>query len=76
MHGFRGVTLPYINHSITPILKKKADVIILNIGINASVTRASREILDDLLELKSVIGKTLPNCKVIFSQATLRVDNR
>ena len=75
LHDFRGATLADINHHIIPILKKKADVIILHVGTNDSVSRTFREILDDLLQLKSAITKTLPNCQVIFSQPTLRVDN-
>ena len=57
------------------ILTKKPDVIILHVGTNDSVTRTSRKILDDLLQLKSVITKTLRNCAVILSQSTLPVDN-
>ena len=76
VHDFRGATLVDINHHIIPILKKKPDVIILHVGTNDSVSRTSRQILDDLLQLKSaIITKTLPNCQVIFSQPTLRVDN-
>ena len=67
----RGATLADINHHIIPILKKKPDVIILHVGTNESVSRTSHEILDDLLQLKSAITKTLPNCHVIFSQPTL-----
>ena len=67
-HDFRGVTLADINHHIIPILKKKQDVIILHVGTNDSVSRTSREILDDLFQLKSATTKTLPNCQVIFSQ--------
>ena len=75
VHDFRGATLADINHHIIPILKKKAEVIILHVGTNDSVSRTFREILDDLLQLKSAITKTLPNCQVIFSQPTFRVDN-
>ena len=75
VHDFRGATLPDINHHIISILKKKADAIILHVGTNDSVSRTSREILDDLLQLNSSITKTLPNCQVIFAQPTLRVDN-
>ena len=71
VHDFRGATLADINHHIIPILKKKPDVIILHVGTNDSVSRTSREILDDLLQLKSAITKTLPNCQVICSQPTL-----
>ena len=48
VHDFRRATLADINHHI-PILKKKPDVIILHVGTNDSVSRTSREILDDLL---------------------------
>ena len=75
VHDFRGVTLADINYHIIPILKKKPDVIILHVGTNDSVSRTSREILDDMLQLKSAITKTLPNFQVIFSPPTLRVDN-
>ena len=75
VRDFRGANLAYINQHIIPILKKKPDVIILHIGTNDSVSRTPREILDDLLQLKSAITKILPNCQVIFSQPTLRVDN-
>ena len=63
-----------LNH-IIPILKKKPAVIILKVGTNEYVSGISREILDDLLQFKSTITKTIPNCQVIFSQPTLRVDN-
>ena len=39
------------------------------------VSRTSREILDDLLQLKSAITKTLLNCQVFSSHPTLPVDN-
>ena len=75
VHDFEGATLAYINHHIIPIIKKKPDVIILHVGTNDFVLRTSREILNDLLQLKSAITKTLSNCQVIFSQPTLRMDN-
>ena len=75
VHDFREATLADINHHIIPILNKKPDVIILHVGTNDSVSRTSREILDDLLQLKSAITKTLSNCRVVFLQPTLRVDN-
>ena len=74
-HDFRGSTLVDINHHIILILKKKADVIILHVGTNNSVSRTSREIFDDLLQLKSVITKAIPKCQVTFWHSTLRVDN-
>ena len=75
VHDFRGGTVADINHHIIPILKKKPDVIILHVATNDSLSRTSREVLDDLLQLKSAITKTQTNCQVIFLQPTLRVDN-
>lgn len=68
-------TLADINHHIIPILNKNPDVIVLRVGTNDFATRTSREIFDDLLLLKGVISKTLPNYKVIFLQPTLQMDN-
>ena len=68
-------TLADINHRIIPILNKNPDVIVLRVGTNDFATRTSREIFDDLLLLKGVISKTLPNYKVIFLQPTLQMDN-
>ena len=75
VYDFRGVTLANINHHIIPIWKIKPDVIILHVGMNDLVSRTSHGILDDLLQHKSAITKTLPNFQVFFSQPTLRVDN-
>ena len=68
-------TLADINHHIIPILNKNPDVIVLRVWTNDFATRTSREIFDDLLLLKGVISKTLPNYKVIFLQPTLQMDN-
>ena len=57
VHDFRGATLVDISDRIIPILKKKPNVIILHVETNDSVSRTSREILVDLLQLKSVINK-------------------
>ena len=75
VHDFRGATLADINHHIIPILQKKPEVIILQVETNNSVFRTPPEILDDLLQLKSAITKTQPNCQIIFLQPILRVDN-
>ena len=74
MHDFRWAPLADINHRINLILKEKPEVIILHAGTNDSASRTSREILDDLLQLKSVITKALSNCRVKVSQPTFRVD--
>ena len=68
-------TIDDLHHHIIPILKRKPDHIIINVGTNDAVFKTSRQILDDLLQLKNEILKTLPNCNVIISKPTMRVDN-
>ena len=59
-------------YHIIPILKKKPDVIILHVRTNDSVSKTSREILNDLLHLKNAINKILKNCKKYFSNQRLQ----
>ena len=68
-------TIDDLHHHIIPILKRKPDHIIIHVGTNDAVSKTSRQILDDLLQLKNEILKTLPNCNVIISKPTMRVDN-
>ena len=75
VHDFRGATLVDISDRIIPILKKKPNVIILHVETNDSVSRTSREILVDLLQLKSVINKDPAKLLGKFSQPPLRVDH-
>ena len=68
-------TIDDLHHHIIPILKRKPDHIIIHVVTNDAVSKTSRQILDDLLQLKNEILKTLPNCNVIISKPTMRVDN-
>ena len=67
-------TIDGLHHHIIPILKRKPDHIIIHVGTNDAVSKTSRQILDDLLQLKNKILKTLPNCNIIISKPTMRVD--
>ena len=68
-------TIGDLHHHIIPILKRKPDHIIIHVGTNDAVSKTSRQILDDLLQLKNEILKTLPNCNIIISKPAMRVDN-
>ena len=72
---YRGATIDDLHHHIIPLLKKKPDHLILHAGTNDAVSKTSRQILDDLLQLKNEVLKTLPNCNVIISKPTIRIDN-
>ena len=71
INDFRSAILADINHQSSPMLKEKPGVLILHVGTIDSVSRSLREIVDDLFQIKSVITKTLPTCKVILWQPTL-----
>ena len=64
-----------LNHHVHPILGKKPKHIIVHIGTNDATRSTSREILDKLLKLKTLIKETLPETEVTFSTPTIRSDN-
>ena len=75
VRDFRGATIDDLKHHLVPLLKKKAEHIILHIGTNDAVSKTSRQILDELLQLKQHIINTLPTCRVIVSRIMIRTDN-
>ena len=58
-----------------PIIAKRSDYLILHVGTNHAITSTSRTIIDDLLMLKCNILKQLPNCRVMVSKPTVRIDH-
>ena len=75
VRDFRGATIDDLKHHLVPLLKKKAEHIILHIGTNDVVSKTSRQILDELLQLKQHIINTLPTCWVIVSRIMIETDN-
>ena len=59
---FRGATIDNLKHHLVPLLKKKPGHIILHIGTNDAVSKTSKQILDELLQLKQYNINTLPTC--------------
>ena len=76
VRDFRGATIDDLKHHLVPLLKKKPEHIILHIGTNDAVSKTSRQILDELLQLKQYIINTLPTCRVIVSRPTIRTDGK
>ena len=72
---FPGATVDDLNYHVHPILRKKPKHIIVHIGTNDATRSTSREILDKLLKLKTLIKETLPETEVTFSTPTIRSDN-
>ena len=48
---------------------------IIHIGTNNAPSSTSKEIQNNLLELKSLVNEKLPQCKVWLSIPTLRTDD-
>ena len=64
-----------LNYHAHPFLHKKPKHIIIHIGTTDATHSTSREILDKLLKLKTLIKETLPETEVTFSTPTIRSDN-
>ena len=75
VQNFRGATVDDMKHHVTPLLRKEPSSIIIYAGKNEVPYLTSREILDNLITLKSFITDKLPNCKVVISTPTLRTDD-
>ena len=75
VRDFRGVTIDDLRHHLISLLEKKPKHIILHIGTNDPVSKKSRQIIDELLQLKQYSINTLPTCRVIVSRPTIRTDN-
>ena len=72
---FPGASIKDMYHYLIPIIAKTHDYIILHVGTNDAPSKSSREIIDDLLSLKSFILSKLSRCKVIISTPIMRTDN-
>ena len=72
---FSGARINDMNHHLMQIIAKQPDYLILHVGTNDATTSTSRKIIDDLLMLKCNILKQLPNCRVIVSKPTVRIDH-
>ena len=57
-----GATIEDINQHIIPIIKKQPDYLILHVGANDATTNTSKQIVCEMLILKSNTSKQLPSC--------------
>ena len=75
VRSFPGATTHDMKDYIKPLLKKKPDNVILHIGTNNAVNEPSRNILNEILMLKTMVENTLPSAKVVVSNVITRTDN-
>ena len=69
---FHRATVDDLSYHIHPILRKNPKQIIAHIRTNDAIRSTSREILDKLLKLRTLIQETLLETEVTFSTPTLR----
>ena len=74
VRNFPVATVDYFNHHIIPLIQKKCSPIIVHAETNNTYHSASREILNKLLNIKTLMQEKLPDCKVAVSTTTLRSD--
>ena len=73
---FPGSPVDDMNHQIVPVLRKKPSHLIIHVGTNDASQSTSREILNKLLNLKSIAKDINPDCDVWLSTRTMRTDRR
>ena len=73
---FPGSPVDDMNHQIVPVLRKKPSHLIIHVGTNDASQSTSREILNKLLNLKSIAKDINPGCDVWLSTPTMRTDRR
>ena len=64
-----------MRHNLMAIIKKKTSHLIIHAGTNDAKIFTSREILDQLLNLKKIVSEQVPDCTVIILTPTLRSDD-
>ena len=69
---FPGASANDMHHYLRPLLQKCPDTVILHVGTNNCVNESSRIVLDKILNLKTFIQNSLPQCKVIISNVINR----
>ena len=74
VHNFSSATIWDMQHNFVPILEKNPCRLILHVGTNNAKSCTSRETLDKLLKLKTLISEKCPQCQTIFSTPTIRSD--
>ena len=75
VRNFPGANVEDMRHNLIPLIRKKPSNLIIHAGTNDAKKFTSREILDQLLNLKKFVSEQVPDCKVIISTLTVRSDD-
>ena len=63
-----------MRYNLIPLIRKEPSHLIIHVGTNDAKKFTSREILDQLLNLKKIVSEQVPDCKVIIPTPTVRSD--
>ena len=74
VRNFSSANVEDIRHNLMPIIRKKPSHLIIHAGTSDAKRFTSREILDQLLNLKKIVSEQVPDCKVIISTPIIRSD--
>ena len=72
---FLRATINNLPHHVLPTIWKQPKPLVIHAGTKDAVKFISGDILNKLLQFKSVIQEKLPNAKITMSTPTLRLDN-
>ena len=61
--------------NLIPLIAKKSDYMILHVATNDASNDPKKDIIKDLLNLKSMVTNALPNCRLVISKPVIRTDN-
>ena len=61
--------------NLIPLIAKKPDYMILHVATNDASNDPKKDIINDLLNLKSMVTNALPNCRLVISKPVIRTDN-
>ena len=75
VYPFPGASADDMHHYLQSLLQKCPDTIILHVGPNNCANESSRVVLNKILNLKTFIQNSLPQCKVIISSVINRTDD-
>ena len=75
VQNFPGANVEDMRHNLMPLIRKKPSHFIIHAGTNDAKKFTSREILDQLLNLKKNVSEQIPGCKIIISTSTVRSDD-
>ena len=72
VRNFSGANVEEMLHNLMSIITNKPSHLIIHAGMNDVKRFPSREILDPLLNLESIVNQQVPDYKVIISTPTVR----